>query len=386
METTEKTQHQPFADLPAALVDEVIAQSAQVGDQLIEKLASFKKQRELYRQSLQEQEMIIHDSDYGYPPTPTTCGTDGSYGIERLLSVDLAAAAAVAVEGLTPPSEKRHWQQPHHSTFVVAEQHNANTATILRSVMLGRELILATQAPHDLVMIDGTLTLPIIYFNQAINSSPNIPLQSSAEFLKHLPQYLACYLEILTSPRSDKNYIALPKYSTRRELGKIMKWPETHDDRGLLTMILNPGELTKIVPLEQPEQDWHFNIPKKIRKEIENTCNSIVTQMKNIHVFHYKPYAWLPVLRIELSSSIAINRHRLATVIQGIRHQCATPSMLEPYPVYMADRTVKALAKALPTFRHISTQRVAEKHTGDIGDVFFALHGYRSETGGKSHG
>jgi len=49
----------------------------------------------------------------------------------------------------------------------------------------------------------------------------------------------------------------------------------------------------------------------------------------------------------------------------------------------MADRTVKALAKALPTFRHISTQNVAEKHVGDIGDVFFAMHGFRSESGGK---
>ena len=55
--------------------------------------------------------------------------------------------------------------------------------------------------------------------------------------------------------------------------------------------------------------------------------------------------------------------------------------MLEPYPLYLADRTVKALARALPAFRQVTTQRIAEKHEGDVGEVFFAMHGYRSETG-----
>lgn len=42
--------------------------------------------------------------------------------------------------------------------------------------MLGRELLLAAQAPHDLVMLDMTLTLPIIYFNQAPNIAPGSPM------------------------------------------------------------------------------------------------------------------------------------------------------------------------------------------------------------------
>jgi hypothetical protein len=56
--------------------------------------------------------------------------------------------------------------------------------------------------------------------------------------------------------------------------------------------------------------------------------------------------------------------------------------MLEPYPLYLADRTVKALARAVPAFRQVTTQRISEKYEGDIGEVFFAMHGYRSEIGG----
>jgi hypothetical protein len=82
-----------------------------------------------------------------------------------------------------------------------------------------------------------------------------------------------------------------------------------------------------------------------------------------------------------MPEAVASNRHRLATVVQGLKHQCATASMLEPYPIYLADRTVKALARAVPAFRQITTQRVSEHYDGDIGEVFFAMHGFRSDTG-----
>jgi hypothetical protein len=89
----------------------------------------------------------------------------------------------------------------------------------------------------------------------------------------------------------------------------------------------------------------------------------------------------LPALRIETAREVALNRHRLACVVQGLKHQCATPSMLEPYPLYVADRMVKTLVRALPAFRHVTTQHIAASYEGDIGEVFFAMHGYRSEGG-----
>jgi hypothetical protein len=186
--TTDET---PFAHLPAALVEEVLGQTSAVGDLLLDAFRQVKTDRAAYRQGLVDSGLLCNESSLGYPPLPTTCGTDGSYAIERLLSADLAAAAAVAVEGLTPPSEQRYWDQPRHSAFVVAEVHHAETATILRAVMLGHELLLATRAPHDLVMVDMTLTLPIIYFNQALNQAPDaLDLYCSHEFLGRCVDFL----------------------------------------------------------------------------------------------------------------------------------------------------------------------------------------------------
>jgi len=380
----------PFAELPAALVEEVLGQTAVVAKELLASFRKVREDRDLLRKRLLKGGIVIAESQLDYPPPPTTCAADGSYAIERLLTTDLAAAAAVAMEGLTPPSEKRHWERPYHRTFVAAEPHIEDTATVLRAVMLGEELRLAAAAPHDLVMLDGTLTLPIIYFNQALNKAPEVAqLRCSRQFVEHCIEYLGAYRVILRSERSDKHYVALPKYSTRREIGTELGWPEGHDDRGMLTLLLNPGELTKPRELEHPRDNkgnitWHLNtgsLPDDIRSQVEELAVEIVEDLARVQVFYYKPHDWLPALRVETAETVATNTYRLATVVQGLKHQCATPSMLEPYPIYLADRTVKALARALPAFRQVTTQQVSEKYEGEIGEVFFAMHGYRSDTG-----
>ncbi|GIW78574.1 MAG: hypothetical protein KatS3mg105_0381 [Gemmatales bacterium] len=385
------TSDSPFADLPAALVEEVLGQTVEVAKQLLKSFQEVRSTREQLRHALVERQMIVSESSLGYPPAPTTCAADGSYAIERLLTTDMVAAAAVAVEGLTPPSEKRHWELPRHKTFVAAEAHLEDTATVLRAVMLGEELDLVRKAPHDLVLLDGTLTLPIIYFNQALNKAPETSekLRCAKEFLDRCEAYLEAYCELLRSPRSDKQYAALPKYSTRQEIGRELDWPNSYDDRGMLTLLLNPGELTKPRDLEQPKNDrgevtWHLNtarLPSAIKERAAELATDVIDALQKTRIFYYKPHPWLPALRVEVAAGIADNCHRLATVVQGLKQQCATPSMLEPYPIYLADRTVKALARALPAFRQVTTQRISEQYSGDIGEVFFAMHGYRSDTG-----
>lgn len=378
-------EEHPFVDLPASLVEEILQETEAVASSLLETFDSIRGQRSRLREGLKTAGLVMHESDLGYPPIPTTCAVDGSYAIERLLTTDLAACAAVAMEGLTPPSEQRHWVQPHHITFITAETHNAETATILRAVMLGAELVLATEAPHDLVMLDGTLTLPIIYFNQALAKSTEEPgLATSKEFQARVTESLRAYLEILRAERSDKDYAGLPKYSTRREIGKKLKWPTHHDDRGLLTLLLEPGELTRPAELEAPSQPWHLStgsLPEDLRSKADRYARAIVDALEKVHVLYYKPHAWLPALRVEVAANIATNPHRLARVVQGLKHQSAAPGMVEPYPLYLADRTVKKLARAVPAFRQVTTQRLSEKYGGDISEVFLSMHGYRSESG-----
>ena len=189
--------------------------------------------------------------------------------------------------------------------------------------MLGVRVVAGGQAPHHLVMLDMTLTLPIIYLNQALNSAPNVnELKCSQEFLPHSCEYLTAYRDILWSRRSDKQYISLPKYSTRREIGKLAVWPMKHDDRGLLTLPLQPGEYTKPLHLEQPEQEWHIHFNRVCATgdlSLSGFVAEIVAGLKQVQVFYYKPHSWLPALRVEAAKDALPNPHRLSTILPGLQ-------------------------------------------------------------------
>src|SRR4030042_7068399 len=125
----ESNKQTPFAELPEALVEEMLSNSELVGDKLYDSFKEIQNNRAKMRKQLQDKDMMKHDTELGYPGIPTTCGIDGSYAVEKLLATDLAACAAVAIEGLTPPSERRHWEKPHHKVLINPEKHDPDTGT-----------------------------------------------------------------------------------------------------------------------------------------------------------------------------------------------------------------------------------------------------------------
>jgi hypothetical protein len=124
----------------------------------------------------------------------------------------------------------------------------------------------------------------------------------------------------------------------------------------------------------------HLKIPSEV-KELERIKDEVISAIDRIHVIYYRPHNWTPVFRIEMASSIATNNSRLAVLLHGLKYQSGTPGIMEPYPLYIADRMVKHLGSAIPAFRQTATKRMTELHQGDIGEIFFSMHGYRTENG-----
>jgi len=379
-----------FRELPKLLVDEVLNLTKGIGQELLQSFEELREQKEVWRRQLVDSGIVKRDSSLPRAQSPTTCGIDGSYAVERLLATDLVVAGAVAVEGLTPPSEKRFWPEPNHFVHVETEIHNSDTDSILRAGMIGMELILAQKAPHELVLLDGSFTTPIIYFNQGFSKAKGYPnLKTVKEYLvERIKPFLEAYCHILTASRSDRQWVAVPKYTTRQEIGSKLDWPASYDDRGLLSSILEAGEYTSPDRLLQPEQPWHLNTSVvddftdvAERDEINRLVEQIIQFLNNIHVLYYRPHTYMPALRLEMSRAIANNPARLSIVLQGIKDQCGTAAIMEPYPLYLADRMVKHLPQALPVFRQITSQYLAEDYQGDIDDVFVGLHSYRTESG-----
>ena len=206
--------------------------------------------------------------------------------------------------------------------------------------------------------------------------------------IKKIKPFLEAYHYILTASRSDRQWVAVPKYTTRREIGKQLKWPDNYDDRGLLSSILEAGEYTVPTPLSQPDQPWHLNTSfmdhftdTVERDEIKHLVEQILQFLGGIHILYYRPHAYMPALRLEMGRAIANNRARLSIVLQGIKDQCGTAAIMEPYPLYLADRMVKHLPQAVPSVRQRISQYLAESYQGNIDDVFVSLHSYRTESG-----
>jgi hypothetical protein len=299
--------------------------------------------------------------------------------------VDLVACAAVSIEGLIPPSEKRLWEKPDHQVFISSEKHDAETGTLIRGLMAQMELDLAVSSPHDVVFMDGSLSSRIIHLNQAFHKVRVPPIEKSEKVIAdRIHELLVNYKTVAESVRTDKQWVSVPKYTSRSEIGERFGWPQAYDDRALMTMLLFAGEYTQPIPLSSDKDQWHLNLPPNIsllypEEDLEALIEDIKKAMDRLHVMYYRPNSSTPALRLEVPASIAQNESRLAVILQALRFQCSSTAIFEPYPLYMADRMVKHLPSALPAFRQTATRKMAELSDGDLTEIFFSTQSYRTD-------
>ncbi len=333
------------------------------------------------RTRLNERKLLHKDSELSFVPSyPTSCAVDGAFAIERLICTDLVAFAGVAMEGLTPPSEKRYWPNPHHISKILTVEHSDITATIARAVMMCMEMELAATAPHDVVFLDGSLTTPLISIDQGLNRVADVNQELAEFFLARVRSALESYQKTVTCERTDKIFVGVPKYTTRTEISKdVLAMPE-YEDRGLLTFVLESGEFVGPVSIQKIQRPWHLNL-KPIKENLDETASKLFQGLNELQILYYRPYSYFPVLRIEIAKSIANNANRLAILLESLRLQCSSPSIMEPFPLYLADRMVKHLGTALPAIRRTATQQMSTEWEDKMGNTFLAMHGYRTNLG-----
>lgn len=379
-----------FGELPQALVEQLVARGESLGNMVTDSLEKIKSLREGVRKQLQRDNLLSRIDDLRMVPPPTTAGVDGAFAAEPLIGYDLAVVTGLATEGLTPPSERRHWSEPHFSYFINAEPHRDENRSYARALMVTFELEQAAKAPHDVIFLDGSFVTPITALHQAMTQSdlPNHLSGGSDGDLAHILVERASlainsYYLILSAQRSDKAWISVPKYTTKREIGNRLGIAQRFDDRALCTLILNPGEFVGPIPMEQPSgAGWqgYFLTPKYLDDEAKKLKLEVEQLLKEaVYVVYFRASPSNPAIRIELPKTVAQNEHRFALVLQAVRSQSALPGVLEPQPLYYADQMAKSLSIAIPSLREMLTRFSARHYTGDISDVFFVLHGYRTE-------
>jgi len=378
-----------FGDLPQALVEELIAKSDRLGQVVVQSLQGVNTLRESVRTRLESEELLRRFEDLPRVGEPTTCGVDGACVVESLLGYDVVAAVGLATEGLTPPSEQRYWRDPHFCSFINIEPHRQENRSYARALMVTFELEQATKAPHEVVLLDGSFTTPITALHQALSQDALEHQRESSTLLSLLTERASeavhHYYKILVGERSDQMFVSIPKYTTKRELAEHIRLDQQLDDRALCTLILKPGEFVDPIPLGQPSKSgsgWsgYFLTEKFLSQDAVGAKKKVEQALsENIRVIYFRASAMNPALRVEITKSVASNPHKLATVLAALRSQSAVPGIFEPYPLYYADQMAKSLGTAIPALREILARASTRDYSGNISDVFFVLHGYRTE-------
>jgi len=371
-----------FIDLPAALVEQLLGKTPVLTQTVVAQLSARRAQREALRERLQALSLLGERRELPSVPTGTSCGIDGSVAVERLLAHDLLVAGALAVEGLTPPSNERHWPEPRHALWVELEPHADANDVVARGVMAALEVELATRAPHDVVFLDGSLATPLIAFDQALRAIAEFsePTPSSRFFLTRLPEWLAALLRILEAQSPQQCWIGIPKYTSRREIASMLGVDDPIDDRALLTALLDEGEFTHPVPLHarRPHGFGIALFPPEQRATVSALVSRLLAVVTDLRVIYVRPHRWLPALRVELHQTIASDPHRLAQVLNVVHFQCARGALVEPFPLFLADRMVRHLRRATRALRHAIREAAAHEYPV-FDDVFLLLESYRSE-------
>jgi len=378
------SQTRIFVDLPAALVEELLGRTPELSRSVIEQLTSQRTERERWRDVLARERLLGTLADLPAAPTPTTCGVDGSVAVERLLAHDLLVAGALAIEGLTPPSEKRFWPEPRHLLWVDLVPHDDANDTLARALMAACEVELAARAPHDVVFLDGSLTTPLIAFDQALRAlaTRELPSPAARVFLEALPERLDDLARVLCSADPPRCWVGVPKYTARRDLAILLGLNQQFDDRALLTILLAPGEFTWPIPVTTGRRPHAFGLnllPDTLRLRASSSIERVLRAVDQLRVVYVRSHPWLPALRLELHESVALDSSRLASVLQAVHDQSASGKLREPFPLYSADRMVRSLRRATRALRH-AVREAAARGYPVLDDVFLALECYRSES------
>jgi hypothetical protein len=367
-----------FLEIPASLVEHMLQKTNEIGGILQSSLRDINNKRGKFRLQLKQIGLLDNDIKFRNIKPLVSCGIDGAYAIDRLLGTDLLFAAAVGVEGISE-LQKGNLNAPNHDVFVNPEKHNPENMIAARAIMIEMEIKLAANAQYDIVYLDGSLTTALIHMYKAINFIENINTKSSDKIKEDFKDFLISYKKILEYDDSDKYYLGLPKYTSRNDIGNNLHWPENYDDRAILTLILDPGEFTR-PKLFTSEEGWHIRLPYE-DEELRILMQQVILGIKNLCVIYYKPHAWCPALRIEMPSAVARDEIKLNTVLNNVKNQCQTPSIMEPFPLYMADRIAKHMAPAIPAYKQIIMKQMTQLDDHNEKDIFFLMHSYRTEGG-----
>ncbi len=359
-----------FGDLPDALINELLERSENIAEKAGRSVSARIDERDQLRERAMQIGLITRLEDLSDMPQKSVVAVDGSVAVIRLAAFELAAAAALAVDGLGWNSEGT--KPPYEfETLITDPMSRANEITY--GLMFCMEYEVAGTVDRDLVMLDGAFSTGMVAISIALRAAADLRNTLSETFRE---RWIESVMELVPEILDSDNIIALPKRSTANEFAtQTLLFNNREIDangRSTASLILEAGEYAG--PFDLETHRFQFDSPEFYRSYMAR----LKTGYDNIKVVYYKPKQWTHAFRIELPPRIADDPKKLSEMLEVIRRQTANPAIMEPYPLYVADRFVKSLRKGVNAIlESVKTKTIAEAPDPDIASDM--LNTYRTE-------
>ena len=328
-----------FGDLPDALINELLTRSEEVTQRARESVGARIDERDNLRNRAQRLGLIVQINDLSDIQNKSVAAVDGSPALVRLASFELAAAAALAVDGLG--SETSGAKLPYRFEIHITDPI-ARASEIAYGLMFCMEYEIAKNVDRDLVMLDGTYFTGLVAISLALRTTKYLRDELSEAFKS---RWNESAMELVPEILESDNIIALPKRSSANEFATQTRLFGSQEvdfnGRSTASLILEAGEYAG--PFELETHSFHLD-PTDFYGNYTFKLQSLFSKIK---VVYYKPHDWSHAFRIELPPTIASDKSRIHETLEIMRRQTTNPAMLEPYPIYVADRFAKSLQKGV---------------------------------------
>ena len=363
----DRVKNELYANLPGDLLEEILEDAPRIAEHLKPLFDELLQNRRNIQDKLEESNLIRNASELENPSSPSVSGIDGGQAIDKALGADTLIAVAVGVEGLVR-EDKRKWSGVQHKNWqTVLSHHSESNSKIVRGAMTALELLIISQAPHDVIIADGSHQSPVIGINSLTSMSTlDDPIHAKTMF------NIINDLNVVASLKKsmeNQNVVYMVKYDSSQDIGltALKNFNIKVDDKTIMSLVLRPNEFTKPLRVGQTNktQDvWsslNLSISQKldceqhIRDNLKSSLNEAIRIPKNrkIYFTYYKPYDWSPAYRIEIKEQCARSEYELAKVLKAVQEQVVSSDIQEPYPQYLADLMAKSISGGLEALRTV---------------------------------
>lgn len=372
---TEFSGREGYARLPEDLLRELLEGADDVVTEVSALLGPTLDRKDELRAGLSDLNLITT-----YTPTPprTICAADGGFAIERTSAVDLLLAVAVGVEGLS--EQTTPWNDTQYLWWSRVYKHDPDAERLARGVMVAQELAILGNAPHEIRILDGSHLTLVIQLNSALSAFSDSVRAEALRVWQELETF-KCLTEAVTST----TIVAMPKYDSSRVVCDLLVehlgQDVPGDDKYLLTLLLEPGEL--VIPRQVPLHPWstlHFTAPPTATRDEQEMRDRFVDAIaplrgRQLSFTYFKPDVFSPAYRMELKRNMT--EEELNDACSTIASQITGPFVREPYPQYLADVMAKSVGLGLGALKTAVQLGLSRLDRPEIAELL--VQSYRTE-------